>query len=324
MNFLSSFNSAPRASISKARLTLAGISCALFVALMFMFTPRSSGQLFDVTKGESLDAIASALADEHIVASEALFKIVVTAIGGERTIQAGLYDFSHPISVVGVARRLSQGDFGTEPVSLTFPEGITRKQIVEKAAAALPKFDGEAFMTLAANDEGYLFPDTYIFALHADANEVRAIMRDTFEEKYLSLATSTIKSKLSRSEIVTLASILEGEAADDISRRTVAGILLKRLSINMPLQVDATFVYERDKNSSELTTDDLEKDSPYNSYTRRGLPPTPISNPGLEAIHAVLSPITSPYLYFLTAPDGTTHYARTFDDHLINKKRYLK
>lgn len=314
----------PRVPISKARLTVAGVACAVFVALIFMFTPRSSGKLFDVTKGESLDAIASALADEHIVASEALFKIVVTAIGGERTIQAGLYDFSRPLSIFGVARRLSQGNYGTEPVSLTFPEGITRRQIAQKASAELPKFDDQIFMTITANDEGYLFPDTYTFALHADAAEVRTVMRETFEEKYVLFATSTVKSKLSRSEIVTLASILEGEAADDLSRRTVAGILLKRLSIDMPLQVDATFVYERDKNSSELTTEDLQRDSPYNSYTRKGLPPTPISNPGLEAMHAVLAPITSPYLYFLTAPDGTTHYARTFEDHIINKKRYLK
>lgn len=308
---------------TKLRISLIGIACMALIVMAYIFMPRSAAGYLDVTKGESLDQIAGSLAENRLVASESVFKIVVTAMGRERNIQAGLYDFSQPISVFGIASRLVKGEYGTDPVTLTFPEGIIRRDIASKSAAVLPKFDQTIFMDMTKDDEGYLFPDTYTFALHADAAEVRRVMRETFEEKYAALATSTDASDLTRSEIVTLASIIEGEAADDISRRTVAGILLKRLSIDMPLQVDATFVYERGKDTSELTTADLEQDSPYNSYTRRGLPPTPISNPGLESMRAVLSPITSPYLYFLTDKDGKMHYARTFDQHVINKKRYI-
>lgn len=92
----------------------------------------------------------------------------------------------------------------------------------------------------------------------------------------------------------------------------------------MPLQVDATFDYILDKNSSELTIEDLRIDSPYNTYLYKGLPPTPIANPGIESIEAVLEPEITDYLYYLTSADGTFYYARTFEQHKVNKKKYLQ
>ena len=92
----------------------------------------------------------------------------------------------------------------------------------------------------------------------------------------------------------------------------------------MPLQVDASLEYERGKGSSELTLDDLATDSPYNTYTRRGYPPTPISNPGIVALRAALDPEESEYLYYLTGNDGVFYYAQTFEQHKRNKARYLR
>lgn len=125
------------------------------------------------------------------------------------------------------------------------------------------------------------------------------------------------------SDVIIMASILEGEALPK-DRQVVAGILWKRLSIGMPLQVDATFRYINGKGTYDLTADDLKIDSPYNTYIHKGLPPGPISNPGIDAISASLNPIPTKYLYYLTEKDGTIHYAKTFTEHIANKNKYLK
>jgi UPF0755 protein len=120
-----------------------------------------------------------------------------------------------------------------------------------------------------------------------------------------------------------MASILEGEARLLETRRIVAGILWKRISLGMPLQVDTTFKYELGKTTFDLTTEDLKADSAYNSYTRLGLPPTPVSNPGIESILAAVTPIKTNYLYFLTDKKGEMHYATTHEGHVANKFKYL-
>jgi len=120
-----------------------------------------------------------------------------------------------------------------------------------------------------------------------------------------------------------MASIIEAEARTTESRRIISGILWKRISLGMPLQVDSTFVYINGKNTYELTSDDLKIDSPYNTYVYKGLPPTPIGNPGLDAILAALYPKTSKYLYFLSSKSGDMYYATTFEQHKRNKELYL-
>jgi len=120
-----------------------------------------------------------------------------------------------------------------------------------------------------------------------------------------------------------MASILEGEALTTSDRKLVAGVLWRRLEIGMPLQVDATFSYVNGKTTFELTLDDLKIDSPYNTYKYKGLPPTPINNPGLNSINAALYPTKTKYLYFLSGNDGKMHYARTFEEHKRNRQLYL-
>jgi UPF0755 protein len=120
-----------------------------------------------------------------------------------------------------------------------------------------------------------------------------------------------------------MASILEREANNPEDMRIVAGILWNRLDIDMPLQVDAVFGYIRQENGYTPTAEDLQLDSPYNTYRNRGLPPTPISNPGLDALLAAVQPEETPYLYYLTGRDGKMYYGRTFEDHKRNRALYL-
>jgi len=129
---------------------------------------------------------------------------------------------------------------------------------------------------------------------------------------------------VTQSDIITMASILEGEAKTTADREIVAGILWKRLTLGMPLQVDSTFMYINGKNTYQLSAADLKIDSPYNTYIYTGLPPTPIDNPGLDSITSAITPTTTNYLYFFSGRDGTMHYAVTYADHLKNIAKYGK
>ena len=120
-----------------------------------------------------------------------------------------------------------------------------------------------------------------------------------------------------------MASILEKEAQNFEDRQKVASILWKRIAIGMPLQVDATLDYILDKNTYELTLTDLATSSPYNTYKYRGLPPKPIASPGMESIKAAISPTPTKYLYYLTDRDGKFYFAQTFEQHLVNKTKYI-
>jgi UPF0755 protein len=133
------------------------------------------------------------------------------------------------------------------------------------------------------------------------------------------LATSTHSLK----DSIIMASILENEARTTESRKIIAGILWKRLYLGMPLQVDSTFSYINGKNTYDLTLDDLKINSPYNTYLYKGLPPGPISNPGLDAINDAIYPTKTPYLYFLSSKSGDMYYAKTFEEHKRNKELYL-
>jgi UPF0755 protein len=172
--------------------------------------------------------------------------------------------------------------------------------------------------------EGYLFPDTYFFPPMASDQDIIEKMKETFDKKVSPYMEEIKNSGRSLGEIVTLASILEEEVQTTEDRKLVADLLLRRMAMHMPLQVDATLTYEIGKGSLELSTKDLKKDSPYNTYTRRGLPPTPISNPGLDTILAALHPTLNDYLFYLSDKDGITHFAKTHAEHVTNKAKYLK
>ncbi|MDE2172881.1 MAG: endolytic transglycosylase MltG, partial [Patescibacteria group bacterium] len=172
--------------------------------------------------------------------------------------------------------------------------------------------------------EGKLFPDTYYFYENSTPQDVIQLLTRTFEEQTKPLLLDIQASGRTPADVITMASIVEKEAASSTDRRIIAGILWKRLDMGMPLQVDAPFFYLYGKTSAELTLGDLQSDTPYNTYKYTGLPPTPIDNPGYEAIEDTVNPVKSDYLYFLSGKDGQMHYAATLAQHAANRLRYLE
>ncbi len=209
-------------------------------------------------------------------------------------------------------------------ITVTIPEGLNIRQIgdiLEKNSL----FSANSFVKLAQKDEGYIFPDTYRFYKNSKPEDVILRMKDHFNKKFTpELLEETIKEKHTLNELVTMASILEEEVKSTEDRKIVAGILWKRLALGMGLNVDSALTYVLGKSSAELTESDLKLKSPYNTYTNRGLPPTPISNPGMDALLAALRPTATKYFYYLSGKDGTTRYAVTLEEHALNRRKYLR
>jgi len=172
--------------------------------------------------------------------------------------------------------------------------------------------------------EGYLFPDTYNFGLEDDPMTVIRKMLNNFDNKFNQKMRDRAEEQgKTIYEIVTVASILERELRTLDEKKIGADIIYKRLALGMPLQMDSTVNYLTGKKASQVGLQDLEIDSPYNTYKYKGLPPGPISNPGLDSLLAALNPIESDYLYFLTDKEGRAHFSKTYAEHLEKKKRYL-
>jgi UPF0755 protein len=210
---------------------------------------------------------------------------------------------------------------------VTIPEGFSSIDIVNalKLEKRFTKLDLKEFEKLAAPKEGYLFPDTYFFLPNITAQEAVDAMLRNYSERIETLASEMFVFGRSESDIIKMASIIEEEARTEESRRIIAGILWKRLDDGMPLQVDAAFAFVNGKKDSALLTlDDLKIDSPYNTYTNKGLPPTPIANPGLASIKATITPIETDYYYYLTDKEGNMRYGVNHDQHVANKDRYLR
>ncbi|QQG42388.1 MAG: endolytic transglycosylase MltG [Candidatus Giovannonibacteria bacterium] len=208
--------------------------------------------------------------------------------------------------------------------AVTIPEGYSVRQIGEALEKA-GLFSKDEFVLEAQKHEGYLFPDTYRFYKTAKPEQVIAKMRDNFNKKITPEILAEAKSSgKTLEQIIIMASLLEEEVKSTADRKIVAGILWKRLRLGMGLNVDAALTYVLGKPSGELTEADLKYDSSYNTYRYRGLPPGPISNPGMDAILAALRPTGSEYFYYLTDKGGKTHYAKTLEEHALNKYKYLK
>jgi UPF0755 protein len=264
--------------------------------------------------------ITDYLEREHVVRSSLYLYILLQLRFTDTYVQAGTYAFTLPLTTHEVAAAITHGDYIAEPPKVTFPEGFKAADLHEY----LPESFATASLTAALPYDGYLFPDTYYIRENETIDEIIAALRANYETQIAPLRDAIASSGFTEEEIIILASIIEREGKSPESMNTVAGILKHRLRIDMPLQVDATFEYLLGKASHELTDDDLGIDSPYNTYVHRGLPPTPISNPGLTAISAAIEAPESPYLYYLTGNDGIFYYARTFEEHKQNKARYLR
>jgi len=186
-----------------------------------------------------------------------------------------------------------------------------------------PKFDEEKFLKIAQAEEGFLFPDTYYFLPSVTPQSVISTMKDNFHKKIEEISEKIDNFGKDIKEIVIMASILEKEARTLDSKRMIAGILWKRIEIDMPLQVDAVFPYIIGKNTYQLSLEDLKVDSPYNTYTNKGLPIGPIANPSLWSLLATVTPIESDYLFYLSDQSGNMYYGVDFEQHKSNKRLHL-
>ncbi len=306
--------------------------CALLASLYaYVIRPPSSLDAFargpavvTVESGQSAMGIARELKQLGLVRSARAAQSLIILRGGERSIQAGIYMFDAPQDIFTVAERVTRGDFGYTAVKLTVPEGTSSKKLAELVAEKFPHIDQAAFELLAKQKEGYLFPETYFFAPIATSDMIIAQMSKTFESEAKKLQEDILKSGRTLSEIIIMASILEGEVQTEEDRRMVADLLYRRIAAGMPLQVDTTLAYVTGKTSAELTTADLRLDDPFNTYVNKGMPPTPISNPGLDTIKAVLDPLPNPYVFYLSDKDGITRFSITHDEHVRAKNKYLR
>lgn len=287
-------------------------------------------KLFSISEGETLGTIAAELKNQNYIRSPLAFKVIVYfVLAGERDAVADDYFFEKPLNVYSLAKRIVRGTTSISPIRVTIPEGLNKFEIAELLAAKLPNFSAPNFIATAP--EGYLFPDTYFFSPKTSADLVIETMTENFTNQIAKLRTEfKIESDddfgpdgQPLADVVKLASIVETEARQTATRKTIAGILWKRLGLKMPLQVDVSFKYINGKNSYNLTDEDLKIDSPYNTYLYAGLPPTPIANPGLNSLRAAIAPTKTSYLFFLSDRSGTMYYAKTFDEHKENRIKYL-
>lgn len=276
-----------------------------------------------VEPGASVRNVGALLAEKQVIKSPALFELCSRVVAKKGTISAGNYLFETPAHVCRVAYRMSRGLYGNTQVRVTIPEGSTYREITNIIAGKYTDFNKSEFLSLAKPLEGTLFPDTYFFFPGITSQGIIDELIETYHKKTAKLL-DTVSDPQKKREIIIMASILEREANNAEEAKVISGILWKRIAIGMPLQADATLKYTTGRGSDELTLDDLRTDGPYNTYTRTGLPPGPIGNPGLAMIESAMNPEKSPYLYYLHDNSGKVYYAKTHDEHVRNKNRYLK
>ncbi|HLL61183.1 MAG TPA: endolytic transglycosylase MltG [Candidatus Nitrosocosmicus sp.] len=282
--------------------------------------------IFVIRPGEAVPEIAKNLENENLIRNKVVFYWTVKRLGIDNKIQAGDFRLSQSMSAEEIAKNLTQG---TLDEWVTIIEGLRKEEVAQIMSQ---KFEIPEVEFTQLAEEGYLYPDTYLIPRQASSGAIISLLKNTFYQKYdKDLQAKATKKGLTEKEVVTLASLVEREAFEtDI--QGVANVLYKRLKIDMPLQVDATVQYALGYQVQEkrwwkrsTTFEDLEIDSPYNTYKNKGLPPGPISSPGIDALKAVVNADEStPYTFYIHDKNGAIHYARTLDEHNANIKKYLE
>lgn len=283
--------------------------------------------IFVVKPGESISSIAQNLENERLIRNRLVFYLLIKFKGIEKKIQAGDFRLSRAMSAEEIAEELTHG---TLDVWVTVIEGMRVEEIAVILSREL-QIPESIFVNTAKAKEGYLFPDTYLIPKGATSKQIVAILRNNFDKRVDEDIVGEIRKQgLSLEEGVVLASLLEREAQSYEDKRMVAGILLNRLRIDMPLQVDASVQYVLGYSDAEkswwrknINARNLRVDSLYNTYLYPGLPPGPIANPGLDSLQAIADARKSNYLYYLTDKNGVMHYAETLEKHNANIDSYL-
>jgi UPF0755 protein len=314
----------------RAKLLIAAISMAAIavgLVLAWAFGPAQAGardaREFTVEAGWGTARIANELNAVGLVRSSLAFAACAVLDDAEGRLQAGRYLLSPGMTPCVMVRMMANGEALSNDNVVTIPEGMNVWEIDATLAKAGVITAGELRAQFSYK-EGHLFPETYRFAKDATVQDIVNKMEATYFER-----------GGTRGDIdLIVASILEKEAKTPEDMAMVAGIIQKRLEINMALQIDATVGYgwcvrtkgfgrDCDVTQAPIATE-IKIDGPYNTYARRGLPQAAISNPGIDALKAAANPKKSDYLYYLSTRDGSQLiYSKTLDEHLENRAKYL-
>jgi UPF0755 protein len=329
---------------------LVALLCAAAVGLYYSsLSPVDSSNKdrvrISIASGTAPSSIAEQLHEKGLIKSTLAFDIYTRLSGTRNKLQAGTYSLSPSESVQGVVEHLVSGK--TDQITITFYPGATLRDHTDKPAskktdvetvllkagyaqaeidAALSKtYEHPLFADKPAGTdlEGYVFGETYVFGSEASVEE---ILKGVFDEYYKQIQAHDLVSAFQQQgltlyEGITLASIIQREVSGQADSRQVAQIFFKRLREGMPLGADATFVYAANKAGVAPTVD---LDSPYNTRIHAGLPPGPISAPGLAALQGVAQPAEGDYLYFVSGDDGKNYYSRTAEEHEANTRAHCK
>lgn len=281
--------------------------------------------IFSIERGEEIRSIAERLQKQDLIRSSVAFFLIARFGGLDNSIQAGDFRLNPAMDLYTLINTLTHG---TIDIWVTIPEGWRNEEIALAFARQL-NIPEQEFLKVAR--EGYMFPDTYLIPKDAEASDASKIFLSNFDKKVSQDLRMRAKAKkLSLYEVVTIASMVEREAKFKEDRPLVASVILNRLNIGMKLDIDATVQYalgyqtkEKTWWKKELVLEDLEIDSPYNTYKNAGLPPKPIANPGLSAIIAVVDSPSTDYLYYISDKTGKLHFAKTIEEHNLNISKYL-
>lgn len=308
-------------------------------------------QNFEIKEGEGVKVIAANLASKKLIENEKFFLYHLWKTKKDAKLQAGAYEISPDMTISQIVDKFTGGKVKVEVVKLTIPEGFTNKKIIDLLRQKEPaiadefeeivqckclgnadcacdkfskKYDFLAQIPNGVDMEGYLFPDTYFI----DKEETGATLVSKFLNNFNKKVDANLRAKISTSgktlhEVVTLASIVEREVPTEEDAKMVAGVFQNRLDTQMALESCATLAYFQGVDKRQFSYEDTRIESPYNTYINPGLPPGPISNPGLTSIRATVEPTDSDFIFFLSNFEtGETVYSKTFDEHVINKDKH--
>ncbi len=306
----------------------------------------SGEKVFSIARGETIKEIAQDLEKSHLIPSSLIFQFYIKMINKDKDIKAGIYVFSSPLSIQKIVSLIT--DNHTQQKVFTVKAGDTlidvqhllQKEKIIPSTSSLTKWQIKDFIldpryhpyfqgaVATSSLEGYLFPDSYHFSAGLSEKDILVIFLNNFASR---LSSAYHPSLLSSSapdfyQTLIMASLLEKEVRSYEDKAMVADILWRRLKKGMPLQVDAAICYAQNKSfqNCKLTKQSFQIDSPYNLYLHKGLPPSPIGNPGLDSIKAALHPQPNNYWYYLTdRKTGKTIFSKTFEEHKIARWKYL-
>ncbi len=310
----------------------------LVIAAVLLLSSPGTGtvtRIIELKKGEPLKKFAVELEKAQVIAHPWLFTTYARITGKADKLQAGTYQFDDSMSLVEVLRRLANGEVLV--LRFTVPEGysiyqiaelLEQQQIYKKEPFLQQCFNRKLLSELeirGASVEGYLYPSTYKITREMDEAAFIRQMARQFSKVYEQKFGRQVNSRHMRQhELITLASLIEKEAAMPYERPLIASVFINRLKRGMRLQSDPTAIYGQRAFGSKVRKRDVMNSSPYNTYRFNGLPPGPIGNPSSEAIEAVLNPAKTNYLYFVAKKDGTHYFSTSLIEHNNAVRKYLR